>query len=166
MVYVFVLLFGLLVVAGFGLAIRAAIKQLTAGKVHWHEAAKQLEIAVKQRPMQLPEIHGTIDGATVSVMPGAQNNNNFIDFEATYPSLGIGLKISKDSTAKKIFGCLVGSDEIDIDDSYGKLNVDVVIALPSGTELLERDDVVAVSRTLDFVDVTMRGIYLKDASPL
>lgn len=117
MVFVFVLLFGLLFVAGFGLAIRAAIKRLTARKVHWDEAAKQLGIAVKQRPIQLPELHGTIDGVTVSVMPGAQNNNNFVDFEATYPSLGIGLKISKDSTAKKIFGRLVGSDDIDIDDS-------------------------------------------------
>ena len=49
---------------------------------------------------------------------------------------------------------------------YGKLKVDVVIALPSGTQLLERDDSVTVSGTLDFVDVTTRSIYLKDASLL
>lgn len=115
--FVFALLFALVFIAAFGLAIRAAINQLAAREVHWDEAAKQLGIDVKKRSMQLPELHGTIDGAKVSVTPGAQNNTSYVDFDATYPSLGIGLKISKDSTAKKIFGRLVGSDDIDIDDS-------------------------------------------------
>ena len=115
--FLFALLFPLLFIVGFGLAIRAVIKQFAAGRAHWDEAARQLGISVKQRPMQMPELLGTIDGATVSVVPRAQNNANYVDFDATYPSLGIGLKISKDSATKKIFGRLVGSDDIDIDDS-------------------------------------------------
>jgi hypothetical protein len=98
-------------------SIRYAIKRFATTKTAWRAAAQQLGVVARERPMQLPSLHGTIGDVEVAVTHHSSDNSRYVAFKGTYPTLGVGLKITKDNTFKKLFGQLVGSDDIEIDDT-------------------------------------------------
>ncbi len=106
-----------LLIAGVAFAIREARKRYREMRQAWLDAAQQLGLSAKEGSLRIPALYGSIGGVEIAVTHHSSDNSRYIAFKATYPPLGLGLKIAKDNTLKKLFGQLVGSDDIDIDTS-------------------------------------------------
>ncbi len=111
------LIFVVALISGVAFAIREGKKRHRNMVAAWTAAARQLGLSTKQRPLQIPSLHGTIGDVEITVAHYSSDNSRYVAFKGTYPDLGVGLKITKDNTFKKFFGQFVGSDDIDIDDS-------------------------------------------------
>ncbi len=111
------LIFVAALISGVAFAIREGRKRYRNMVAAWTAAARQLGLSAKERPLQIPSLHGTIGDVEITVAHYSSDNSRYVAFKGTYPDLGVGLKITKDNTFKKLFGQLVGSDDIDVDES-------------------------------------------------
>lgn len=111
------LLIVLVVVVSIGLA--AMNHRATVGQ--WSGAAEQLGLDLQPGSMiAYPKINGVADGYRVSIYTftsgGSNNNQRYTRYEVSFPPLGLGLSLTRQTAVGGFFRRIVGMPDIEVGD--------------------------------------------------
>ena len=106
-------------VVGFAVMRIQRTRQLTA----WQQAADELGIAVEQGPWwRAPQLTGSVSGLTtvVDIVSESSGNNNttYTRYRVLYPSLGLGLRLARESGFTKVVRFFGAQDHTVGDEAF------------------------------------------------
>ena len=113
--------FILLIILGLLVGMAVAITTGRATRARWSDAAARLGLEITPGGMlSSPRIDGLIDHHVVSVHKytkgGGNNQQVFTRYQVDYPSIGLGLDLTRQTTVGGFFRRMVGMQDVEIGD--------------------------------------------------
>ncbi|MFW2338828.1 MAG: hypothetical protein ACN4GK_02155, partial [Acidimicrobiia bacterium] len=110
-----------LILIGATIAIGLAVVTHRTTIAQWAEAADALGIDINTGSIfSLPRLHGLVSDQVVSVhtfqSSSGNNQQRYTRFEVTYPSIGLGLELSRQTKVGGFFRRMVGMQDVEIGD--------------------------------------------------